>query len=81
MTQKIPLFDHGWGRMLGEDRELARAMIRDARAARQLAITAESHPAYDGLNREYIAAGIALARLRAQRHGRPDPFAAPETTV
>lgn len=72
--QDVKPFNHGWRALWQNDRELAEAMIREARAARALATTREDHPAYADVDGEYVRSGIALARLRARRAGLPDPF-------
>lgn len=73
-TQNIRLFDHGWDGLRERDPEMARVLERNARAARQLAVTHESHPAYEETDREYIAAGMELMLWRPYRAGQPDPL-------
>jgi hypothetical protein len=67
-------FDHGWRCLTKHDAEMAQLEIRSAKAAREIATLHEAHPAYPRWEREYQDAGVAIARMRAQRHGLADPF-------
>lgn len=60
-------FNHGWAKAYGDNPELAAIQVRNAKAARALAITSEHHPAYPGLVREYEEAGDELRAYRLKQ--------------
>jgi hypothetical protein len=72
-SQHIKPFDHGWKSAFAHDREMAQALMRDAKTSRALVTTHESHPAYEALALEYARSGIALMVLRSRRHKWPIP--------
>lgn len=60
-------FNHGWEVAFANDRENAQAQMRNAKAARALAVCPPAHPAFPTLEREYIAAGEAILDLWERR--------------
>ena len=59
--------DQGFSKLYKDDPSLARIQIKNARAAKVLSTTHESHPAYPMLEQAYIDAGVELMELWESR--------------
>lgn len=61
---------HGWDRAIASDPALGRVQLRNAKAARMLAITPENHVTYPEWLAEYRSAGDELSALYAERRAQ-----------